>query len=350
MVQTILMQSGYRTVCAFDATQALTRISQDRPDLVLLDVQLPDGNGLDICHSMQRNSATLQTPVLFMSSDDDIATKVQGFEAGAVDYITKPVSGPEILARVGTHLRLKRAYESLAELVAERILRLANAQETLLPQPDDLPKARLCVTRQQVLKAGGDVYDVIPMGECIVDYVVADASGHDLAASFWTASLKTLLGEYAHPTTSPLEIVFSINRALLRILPEGVFFTLIFARLNRGVNQLTLVSAGHPPAILVPKNGDSPRLVQEPGDVIGAFSDVAFGVSEVKVATGDRVMLFTDGLLELGGSAESGMEKLVDACAAYRTQPLKTMVQSIVSQRLNVQEAQDDIVLMGVEV
>lgn len=122
---------------------------------------------------------------------------MQGFEAGGVDYITKPLEGKEILARVGTHLRLKQANERLLELQADRIRQLVQAQGTIMPSPQELPEARFEIALRQVMEAGGDFYDVIPVGEGVVDYVVADASGHDLAASFWTAALKTLLNEYA---------------------------------------------------------------------------------------------------------------------------------------------------------
>ena len=106
------------------------------------------------------------------------------------DYITKPIVGAEEIARVRTHLRLRQAYEMLAELQAERVQQLASAQRNLMPRPKDFPEARFQVSLRQALAAGGDFYDVIPAGQDSVDYLVADASGHDLAASLWTASLK----------------------------------------------------------------------------------------------------------------------------------------------------------------
>ena len=138
-----------------------------------------------------------------------------------------------MIARVRTHIRLKRAYESLAELQAQRIQKLAAAQEAFMPRPEDIPEARFRVAFTQVLKAGGDFYDVIPVSGEVIDYVVADASGHDLGASFWTAALKTLLSEYCNAVNSPREVLHLVNSALLRILPQGVFFTMIYARLNR---------------------------------------------------------------------------------------------------------------------
>ena len=88
-----------------------------------------------------------------------------------------------MIARVRTHLRLRHAHQRLAELQAERLHQLADAQQNLMPRAEDLPEARFEVSIRPVLAAGGDFYDVFPAGEGIMDYLVADASGHNLAAS-----------------------------------------------------------------------------------------------------------------------------------------------------------------------
>jgi phosphoserine phosphatase RsbU/P len=350
MIQTILTWAGFQTACAFDVAGALAGIREQHPDLILLDVSLPDGTGLDVCRRIQGEPGASQTPVLFISSNEDVSTKVQGFEAGGVDYITKPLAGAEVIARVRTHLRLKQAYETLAELQAERIQRLATAQEALMPQPEDFPEAHFYVSLNQVLKAGGDFYDVVPVSTQAVDYMVADASGHDLAASFWTAALKALMAEYATPVNSPRDVVCSMNSALLRILPEGVFFSIIYARLNRQNGRLSLINAGHPPAILVPCNEKDVVCVHQEGDVAGAFADVNFDAKELTVRPGDRFFLYSDGLIETGGSREEGIRRLAAACTAWRGALLENMVQSAVQDVTAGLCLQDDIVLMGVEV
>jgi sigma-B regulation protein RsbU (phosphoserine phosphatase) len=350
MLEAILQRAGFRTACAFDAGSALVQVRGQNPDLILLDVTLPDGNGFDICRQIQTMQGSGQTPVLFISSHDQTASKVQGFEAGGVDYIPKPLAGEEVIARVSTHLRLKQAYEDLAELHAERIKRLAVAQEMLMPLPHDLPEARFQITLQQVLKAGGDFYDVISVGPGIFDYVVADTAGHDLASSFWTAALKTLLAQYAAAANSPMEILRSINNTLRRVLPEGVFFTVCYARVNRKMNRLWIASAGHPPAILFPSNGSEPIIFAQQADVLGAFEDAVFDAVEHKVRPGDRFFLYSDGLIELQADHTEGLTHLTQACAGFRNVPIDNSVPGIVQQLTTGVTAQDDIMLMGVEI
>ena len=301
-----LKRAGFQTASAADVAGALRGIRAERPDLILLDVHLPDGSGFDVCRSLNREASAFTTPILFISANEDTSTKIRGFECGAVDYITKPIVGEEVMARVRTHLRLKKAYERLAELQAERVQQLASAQQNLMPLPQDVPEARFHVSIRQVLTAGGDFYDVIPAGEGVVDYLVADASGHDLAASLWTASLKALAAEYSGPLNLPIEIVRAINNSLCRFLPPSAFFTLVYARLNHRTGRLSLVNAGHPPAMVVRSDEGPPMILRQEGDVVGAFADAVFGIDELTLKPGDRIFLYTDGLIETRRLLRSG--------------------------------------------
>jgi len=349
MLVGILGQVGFQTASAGSGGQGVALALSLRPDLILLDVHLPDIDGFSVCRQVHRSLPTADTPILFISANEDVSSKVKGFEAGGIDYITKPLSGVEVIARVRTHLRLKHAYETLAQLQAEKIKRLATSQQMILPMPDSLPDARFAVSLRQIHGAGGDFYDVIPIGNSLVDYVAADASGHDLETSLWTTAMKTLLHEHASPLYDPSDILRAINRSLCRVMPEGEFFTAVYARMNRQTGRLTIVNCGHPPAIYLQRDGE-PCAVHQTGDVIGAFKDAIFETTDVMLGPGDRFVLYTDGLIELGGNRETGIRNLLGMCADYRESPLAGMVNSIAERMLARTDLEDDIVLMGVEV
>jgi sigma-B regulation protein RsbU (phosphoserine phosphatase) len=348
MIQAILNRAGYRTRCVHDLAGAWKAIQEQRPDLLLLDVNLPDGNGFDLCRELQSGPLGGSLPVLFISADNEVASKVAGFAAGGVDYIPKPFAWEEVLARVGTHLRLKQAYDTLAELQAEKIQEIADAQEAFMPLPSDLPEARFEVAMRQLSRAGGDFYDVMPVGEHVVDYAVADASGHDLGTSLWTAALKGLLAQYATPAWAPLDALQSINRTLQRILPPGQYFTLIHARLNRRAGTLTLTNAGHPPAAIL--KGEKIELLTQDGDVLGAFPDAQFNSMCLRVAAGDRLFLYTDGLIEHDGARDQGTRHLLGACVSRHRNALGEAVGGIFQELCGQIPGQDDRVLMGIEV
>ena len=108
-----LNQAGYQTLIANSGDRALYQISNQPPDLILLDVMMPGIDGFETCRRLKANPDTAQIPVIFMTALNDIDNKIVGFEAGAVDYITKPFQIKEVLVRVDTHLTIARLQQQL---------------------------------------------------------------------------------------------------------------------------------------------------------------------------------------------------------------------------------------------
>ena len=123
-----ILQDHYRLLFAKDGARALELAHQERPDLVLLDVMMPGMSGYEVCASLKANPETAAIPVIFVTALTDTADELEGFEAGAVDYITKPVSPPIVRARVRTHLSLVRM-EELRATRLEIVQRLGLAAE-----------------------------------------------------------------------------------------------------------------------------------------------------------------------------------------------------------------------------
>lgn len=345
----ILQRVGFQTESAVDGRESLSLAKTLRPDLVLLDVNLPDTDGFAVCGEIKRTPDIADTPVIFISANEDVTVKVRGFEAGGVDYLTKPLAGKEVIARVRTHLRLKHAYDTLARVQSEQVERFAATQKMILPTPATMPEARFAVCLKQFHGAGGDFYDVIRVGDLLVDYIVADVSGHNLETSLWTTAMKTLLHEHSRPLFEPVDILRTINRSLCRVLPEGLFFTVIYARLNRQSGRLTLVNGGHPPAIRLP-SGRPPGVIRQTGEVLGAFPDADFETTEVSLRQGDRFLLYTDGIIEKEGGQEGGIARLLEVCEAHGRLSLDSMVEAVTADMLAWTATGDDIVLLGVEV
>lgn len=120
VVGTLLRKEGYRIVPATSGAQALERVRAETPDLILLDLMMPDMDGLEVCRRLKADALTQPVPVIFLTASNEMEHLVQGFEVGAVDYITKPFNPPELLARVQTHLELKHARQRLREMNEEK--------------------------------------------------------------------------------------------------------------------------------------------------------------------------------------------------------------------------------------
>ena len=123
-----VLRVEYRTKAAISGSRALKiAISDDPPDLILLDVMMPDMDGFEVCKCLKENPVTQRVPVIFVTAMNEIVDEQKGFAVGAVDYITKPISPPIVLARVRTHLTLYEQSRKLEERAAE----LANFNRTL---------------------------------------------------------------------------------------------------------------------------------------------------------------------------------------------------------------------------
>jgi sigma-B regulation protein RsbU (phosphoserine phosphatase) len=352
MLTGMLRQEGFETLGASTAREAKDLIAQ-APffDLAILDVNLPDGNGLDLCRLINGGELTTGATVFILSIDGDVETKVAGFEAGASDYITKPFHRAEVLARVRTHLRLKQASRSVIELQSLKLAQLALAQNAMTPRPEQMPEAKFDLRCTPLQEAGGDLCQVLQFGPYLHDYIVADVCGHDVGTVITTGALQALFKQNCSPLYSPNEALHTINRVTLSLLPEEQFITVVYARLNRKTNRLTVVSAGHPPAVVQKVDGTASALWLK-GDVVGAFETPEFQVLESTVRPGDRVFLFSDALIENGEKTkwEDGIEQFLRVCGQSRGMELQAEVSELAGLAVTRGAPTDDITLMGIEV
>jgi len=122
----ILTAEGYKVRPTENPRLAITSARASPPDLILLDIRMPEMNGFEVCQKLKEDQHLENVPIIFVSALQDIHDRVQGFEAGGVDYVTKPIQRDEVLARVRIHLELHRMRENLEQIVSERTAELAD--------------------------------------------------------------------------------------------------------------------------------------------------------------------------------------------------------------------------------
>ncbi len=122
---------SYRVLVARDGRSGIEKAQYAQPDLILLDVMMPDIDGFETCRFLKADETTRAIPVIFMTALSETESKVEGFEAGAVDYVTKPLQQREVLARIRTHLQLRELTENLEQLVEQRTDELETAYRHL---------------------------------------------------------------------------------------------------------------------------------------------------------------------------------------------------------------------------
>lgn len=133
----VLKKAGYETMEAFSGQEAISQVKKQQPDIILLDVMMPEMSGFEVCEHLKKESEYKDIPVIFLSALTETDSKVKGFSVGGVDYITKPFQRQEVLARIELHVKLKRLQEQLNEKISQLKEREQNL-EKLNREKDEL--------------------------------------------------------------------------------------------------------------------------------------------------------------------------------------------------------------------
>ena len=353
LLELVFKKDGYRVITATKGTQARKLALEHQPALIMLDIMMPGEDGFEVVGRLKGDPRTASIPVIFLTVRDEVDAKIRGFDLGAVDYITKPFHVQEVLSRVRLHLKLSLATNSLIKMQAEKLKQIGHAQASLLVAPEDIPGARFGVYYGSCMEAGGDFYDVLGISDEIFGYFVGDVSGHDIGTSYMTAAVKALLRQNCIPIYEPAESMGLINKVLVEVLPSGKYMTACYARLNRQAMLITIVNAGHPPVVYLPKRG-TPEYVEINGDVLGVFRDVHFEQRDIKVHKGDRFFLYTDGVTDRpkdGKGWEEETPDLLSACAQVKNMPISRSGQALKDLMLGRgAKPVDDVVALAIEV
>jgi sigma-B regulation protein RsbU (phosphoserine phosphatase) len=326
-----LLKDAYRTKVANSGERALKlAAAEPKPDLVLLDIMMPGMDGYEVCRRLKADATTHEIPVIFLTAKAQVEDESRGFEVGCVDYITKPISPPIVLARVHTHLALKAAAdflrdknEYLAAEVARRVreleaeTRARQKLETELEiarriQMDMLPTggsrnselydlAALLVPARAV---GGDLYDYFHLGGKLY-FLVGDVSGKGVPAALFMVRAKTLFATVARHEPDLGGVLAEVNRGLCADNEAAMFATLFAGTLDLDTGELRCAVGGHEPPILIPASGEAARIVPvDGGPALGLQPEAAFPTIPYALRPGDALVLYTDGVTE--AEAEQG--------------------------------------------
>ena len=297
-----LQSSGHRILAARSGRAALDIATRARPDLILLDVMMPDMDGFEVCRALKSRPDTRDAVVVFLSALGDVSDKVAGLRLGAVDYITKPIQAEEVLARVATHLTrqyLERELRRSRDRLDRELANAADMQRQLLPREmPDHPGVDFAAFYQTSRHAGGDYYDILPIGPHQFGVIVADVSGHGAPAAIVMAMIRAVLHTFPGSPVHPPAVLNHINRHFQFLWDTAMFATAIYGVLDVQRRTWRSTCAGHPPPLLVRAGEGASPLPSERTQML-LFSDLeAVGCNEQALQPGDRIVLYTDGITD----------------------------------------------------
>ena len=348
--------TGHRILAARDGRSALDIVKRARPDLVLLDVMMPEIDGFEVCRAIKADPDGGDTIVIFLSALGDVSDKVSGLQLGAVDYITKPIQAEEVLARVATHLtrqHLERELRRSRDRLNRELASAGRMQRLILPP--ELPahaEVRFAASYQTSRHAGGDYYDVLPLGSDRYGVMVADVSGHGAPAAIIMAMIRAALHSHRAVHADPPAVLQTLNEHFAYLWDTEMFATAIYATVDSDMRELRVACAGHPPPLLVSTEGvravdvdGVPPLLMMPLGTVPSTS--------MRLRPGDRVLFYTDGVTERM-DAEGRMydlPRLSAALADAARLPPAALIEHVVADLERFaggHEPEDDVTLVAI--
>jgi phosphoserine phosphatase RsbU/P len=361
----MLKDRGYKARPVPSGKLALLAARRDPPDLILLDINMPEMNGYEVCEHLKADDQLKGIPVIFISALTEPLDKVKAFAIGGVDYLTKPFQMEELHARVETHLKLRRLqieveeYSRRLELAHERLkldLQLAReVQHGFLPRRlPEVPDYEFFAHYESAYEVGGDYYDFIPLPRQRLAVLLGDVAGKGVAAALLMAKLSADARYCMLTETEPAVAVTKLNTLMIRSGIADRFVTLVAAVLDASNHTVTLVNAGHPSPLIYHR---ATRSVSDAikGEVAGLPLGVEGGFEyascQVSLAPGDCILAFTDGITEAVDENNvqlrtTGIYAAVQG-QAYSPQTLGEQVVGVVKQFTAGRSQQDDIALVG---
>ena len=331
------------------------------PDLVLLDVMMPEMDGYEVCKRLKSDPGTREIPVIFLTGQTEVEDETRGFDVGAVDYIHKPFSPAVVKARVQTHLVLRGIREQLAQQLFTIQKELETARQIQLSiLPSELPKIDgldIAARYVPMTSVAGDFYDFIVVDEKHIGILVADVSGHGMPAALIASMLKIALSAQVAHAADPARVLLGLNQALCGKFQHH-YVTAAYLFVDMEKRTLTYAGAGHPPLLLWGGSSEGVRVVEENGLFLGKFEFARYSSVELPLASGDWALLYTDGISETTDpfGVEFGTERFREFLAEERSPSADHFADRLLeevsrwSARGPSEDLDDDITLVAIHV
>ena len=331
---------GYRTLC------------EQLPDLVILDLMLPKLSGYDLCKRVRGEG--FNAPILMLSARSQEGDRVLGLDLGANDYVSKPFSLRELLARVRALLRHEKEHRLDESRLNRELEMAAKVQQELfprvLPNVPGLDYAGACKPARGV---SGDYYDFIPLGEGRLGMLLADVSGKGTPAALLGASLHTLVRANACAAGDRCgEVLVKANALLFETTTADRFATVFYGVYDPEAKSLTYANAGHCPPMLV-REGTCVRL-DSLTPPVGIFPVLASAQRRVTLFSGDYLLIFSDGIPEAANLNEEDFgDQRLQALIRIKHDTAAEICKYIVDEvreHIREQRQADDITLITAKV
>jgi sigma-B regulation protein RsbU (phosphoserine phosphatase) len=313
----LLGVAGYNCTVSSNGSEALEKVHASAPSLLLLDFDMPGLNGAEVLGRLRsdQDPVIAQIPTIMLTAHGSEQSEVSCLQAGADDFVTKPVNASVLRARIETQLRLRsmrrqleRQNDELEKWRRELERDLAAArltQQSLIPQkPPALPGWQVATCYRPVIQVGGDMYGWLRMKDGRILFWIADGTGHGAAAALLT-TLAKLLFQHGLEHDTPVSLMEAVDHDFRSIFRARSFMTAMCIALDPATGHAAVVGAGHPPLLVARRNGTA-ESIGSVAPPLGLIKQAAFTETPIDLEPGDAFLLYTDGILRWGRDRRNG--------------------------------------------
>ena len=332
-----LERRGFKIMTAENGREALDLIRQNRFDLILLDIMMPIMNGYQVLEELKVDPELHNIPVIIISGIDDIESVARCIELGAEDYLLKPFNKVLLNARINASLEKKKLRDKekiylqqiedsniqLERRIQEYTAELKMAQRVQMSLlPNELPiddNWEYAVRWFPAREIAGDYYDFIIDRQGYTNLVIGDVTDKGLPASLFMVFARNSVRNSVSNLKKPAEIIKNANCLICTESNQGLFVSLVYAKINPTDGNIIYVNAGHPSPLLF--RMDTQLLEEFPvtAMALGVNIDAAFEQCTVSLRPGDFIVFYTDGVIDaLNAQGEFfGIERLKKVIINY---------------------------------
>lgn len=324
-----LKRFGYDIVEASSGMEALEKCRDAPPDLVVSDWMMPGMTGPEFCREFRNLQRDTYGYFILLTSKSEKGDIAHGLDAGADDFLTKPVNAAELRARISAGERILMMERELTEknrlinATLEELQQLYDSldndlieakklqQSLVSDRHRDFGNAAVSMLLQSSGHVGGDLVGMFPISETQIGLYGIDVSGHGISSALMTARLAGYLSAAAPDQNvalirtdmghfeprPPSETIATLNRLILNEMETELYFTLLLAIVDLESGKVTMAQAGHPYPALQRANGKV-EMVGNGGLPVGLIEGAEYDQFEVMMAPGDRLMIHSDGVVE----------------------------------------------------
>ncbi|PDZ04171.1 response regulator [Bacillus cereus] len=360
VIEKILKQAGYQDLVSLNSAQELFEYihfgkdssRHNEIDLILLDIMMPEIDGLEVCRRLQNEEKFKDIPIIFVTALEDANKLAEALDIGAMDYITKPINKVELLARMRVALRLKSElnwHKEQEENLRNELDLATQVQRNLLSSPLREDHIKIEASYLPSFKLAGDMYYWYKIDENRYGIMLLDVMGHGISASLVCMFISSVLRETIKSLIDPELVIKDLNKYMTLLHNDNddipYYFTAIYLVVDTEKGTIEYVNAGHPSGYVLVDEANVVEL-NRGSCAVGFFDEIKVEKTVIPFEKNAQIVLFTDGVLEAIANDEFESEEKLRAFTERKWGDLEEEIEGFYKEEQKKEQSDDMCLIM----